>query len=210
MTKHDAERTKRELRSLSSQLASSADKDLATWSTERWVPEAVSLHGKIGPNRIWFFVVRIGQVAGAASLPVFATAGTLGSGNTWRWVTVAVSLTVALLTAFDQVYRPGLRWRGAYQYYHELVDAGWVYVETMANQARRANTPASVFVTTVENALKRQRIDYLRDIANLNTSASGAEGTSAARGRKTQSRSDNARKQRGSQVRPASEKPSTT
>lgn len=181
MTKRDAKRTTIELQALSGQLADSADENLGKWSAERWGPEVVRLHGKIGPNRTWFFIVRIGQVAGAASLPVFATVGTLGSGDTWRWVTVAVSLAVALLTAFDQVYRPGLRWRSAYQYYHELVDAGWTYVETLASRERPADTPATALVATVENALKRQRLDYLRDIANLNTAA-GAEGASAPKG----------------------------
>jgi hypothetical protein len=150
--------------------AEKTDGGLVGWSRERWWEEVWQQHGKIGPNRVIFFVVRIGAVAGAAAIPVFATAGTLTSGHTWGWVTVAVSLLIALLLAFDQVYRPGERWRTAYQVYHELVDAGWNYLEArMPGTDGKAKQPYWGFVNSVELSIIDYGREYLRDIANLNT-----------------------------------------
>jgi uncharacterized protein DUF4231 len=174
MTEADKKKISKELEPLRRRLED-ADQRAAGWANDRWWPEVWSEHGKIGPNRLLFFVVRIGQVAGAASIPVFATAGTLTSGHTWGWVTVVVSLVVALLVAFDTVYRPGARWRLAYQSYHELIDAAWTYLEHSARVVDAEKDPYARFVHTVEGTVSSQQRDYLRDIANLNTTSGGTD-----------------------------------
>jgi hypothetical protein len=176
MTDADRKKITKELEPLR-QRFEKADRGVASWANDRWWPEVYSEHGKIGPNRLLFFVVRIGQVAGAAAIPVFATAGTLTNGRTWGWVTVIVSLVVALLVAFDTVYRPGTRWRVGYQSYHQLVDAAWAYLEHPVHEADAKKNPYARLVQTVEGIVSTQQREYLRDIANLNTS-SGASSES--------------------------------
>jgi len=174
MTEADKKRVTEELEPLR-QRFDQADQGTASWARDRWWPEVWSEHGKIGPNRFLFFVVRIGQVAGAASIPVFATAGTLTNGHTWGWVTVIVSLVVALLGAFDTVYRPGARWRLAYQSYHQLIDAAWAYLEHPVHDADAQKSPYARLVQTVEGIVSTQQREYLRDIASLNTSGASSE-----------------------------------
>jgi hypothetical protein len=203
MTKKDAKSTCEKLEGLRAGLNARATNDRErTWLDERWLVEVVRAHGKVGPNRWWFFVVRIGQVSGAAALPVFATAGTLTTGEFWGWVTVAVSLVLALLVGLDYVYRPGVRWRVAYQSYHDLIDAAWAYLEAPEDarpqdepgaqgdsatadakpsthvQASPPQDPYQTFVLAVETTIANQQSAYLRDIANLNTAAPSADGTS--------------------------------
>jgi hypothetical protein len=171
MTKRDEQNVGAELQPLRDTLAERAKAsglDTA-WLDERWWPEVRDAHGRIGPYRVMFFVVRIGQVFGAAALPVFATAGTLTTTQFWGWVTVAVSLVIALLVAFDHVFRPGVRWRVAYQTFHQLVDAAWAYLAAPV-QAPDANQQ---FVQSTEQTIADERRNYLQDIANLNTSADG-------------------------------------
>jgi hypothetical protein len=179
MTKADRKKITTELSPLRRRFED-AGGEVAAWANDRWWPEVWAEHGKIGPNRILFFVVRIGQVAGAAALPVFATAGTLTSGHTWGWVTVIISLIVALLVAFDTVYRPGTRWRLAYQSYHQLIDAAWAYLTNGAPAAAAKSGSYAHLVNTVENIVANQQRVYLRDIANLNTSGASADTKAAA------------------------------
>jgi hypothetical protein len=87
------------------------------------------------------------------------------------------SLVLALLVGFDQVYRPGIRWRAGYDEYHALVNAAWKYLETTKETPSSDDAKFPAFVKTVEGVIAAQRIDYLRDIANLNTTAGGLEGT---------------------------------
>jgi hypothetical protein len=51
MTKRDAAKAPAELSDLSNGLASATEKDVATWSTQRWLPAVLEFHGRIGPNR---------------------------------------------------------------------------------------------------------------------------------------------------------------
>ena len=180
MSKRDKEKLSAELKPLRDSLQAHSEESDKTWLDERWWPETRRAHGKISPSRVLFFVVRIGEVSGAAALPVFATAGTLTEGHFWGWVTVAVSLMVALLVAFDTVYRPGVRWRAAYQSFHQLVDAAWLYLEAPVDQAKPREAYLH-FQRSVQATITNQQREYLRDIANLNTTATGADGTPAAR-----------------------------
>jgi hypothetical protein len=172
MTNKDAEEVAKDTAELRERLAQSeaASATTAGWSKDRWWPEVRAAHGRIKPNRIVFFIVRIILVGGAASLPVFATAGTLTTGHTWGWVTVVVSLVLALVVAFDQVYRPGPRWRSGYDDYHQLVNSAWLYLEDLEDGAVHPDAAYGQFVRTVEDIIERHRVEYLRDIANLNTS----------------------------------------
>jgi len=178
--RRDQNRTAEQLKPLTDQMSAITNKAIVAWSKSRWWPEVRAENNKIGPNRILFFVVRIGEVFGAAAVPVFATAGTLTSGHAWGWVTVGVSLLVALLLAFDRVYRPGPRWRVAYESYHQLVDAAWSYLEPQI-QTSAANEGSDVkFMQTVEQIIANQQRNYLQDIANLNTTPGVADGTTAS------------------------------
>jgi hypothetical protein len=179
MTEGDAKKVAGETAALKKLLAEAelAHGGIGGWTEERWWPEVRSAHGRIEPNRLLFFFVRIGQVSGAAAIPVFATAGTLTSGHTWGWVTVVVSLLLALLVGFDQVYRPGIRWRAGYDEFHALVNAAWTYLESTKEPTASNEPTFPSFVKTVEGIIAAQRVDYLRDIASLNTTVGGLEGT---------------------------------
>ena len=154
--------------------AASEDADFKAWLEHRWWTEVLQAHRKVGRNRFYFLMIRTLQVSGAAALPVLATAGTLTSGHYWGWWTVGVSLAVALLVAVDQVCRPGLRWRVAYESYHQLIRAAWTYLVPVAPPPDSAS---KTFLKTVEAIIANREFEYLRDIANLNTSAAEADGT---------------------------------
>jgi hypothetical protein len=181
MTDADAAKVEKVLKPLREALAErTPDPADRLWLDQRWWPNAREAHGKISPNRIWFMIVRIGQVSGAAALPVFATAGTLTSGHAWGWLTVGVSLMVAVVVAFDHVYRPGIRWRAAYKSFHEFIDTAWLYLET-PEPVEKPGDPFDKFLRSTETTIANQQSEYLRDIANLNTDAAAVDGASAAR-----------------------------
>jgi len=147
------------------------------WVNERWWPSVNAEHDRIGPNRVWFFVVRGIQVAAAAALPVFATAGTLTSSHEWGWATVGVSLLLAVAVAFDQVYRPGIRWRHAYETFYNLTDAAWRYVDRRYREQFPISPETDALVKHVEAIIVGSEQSYLRDIANLNTASNGTQTT---------------------------------
>jgi hypothetical protein len=179
VTSRDAKKLEGELDPILQRFAASKDADVGSWAKDRWWPEVRDNHGKIGPNRTYYFVVRIGQVFGAAALPVFATAGTLTTGQFWGWVTVVVSIIVAFLVAFDQVYRPGERWRLAFETYHQLIDASWTYFEAPLHKDGASHDPYVKLVDTLERAVDSQQRQYLRNIAHID----GADGRSGPSGR---------------------------
>jgi hypothetical protein len=107
-----------------------------SWANERWLDRLTSFERHIRTSRHTSTVLRSVIGYGALLVPILATASaTAGKVNHWRWLTVLISSVVALCTAIDQVYRPGVRWQLVLKARNAMQAEGWSFLERAGQYA---------------------------------------------------------------------------
>ncbi|MGZ4723681.1 MAG: DUF4231 domain-containing protein, partial [Ilumatobacteraceae bacterium] len=93
---------------------------------ERWETEIFEVSKRLDWGLRGFQALRTITLVGTATVAVLASVGkTSADAAGWQTATLVVSLILAIATAFDQVLRPGSRWRSKKEYRESLVNAAW-------------------------------------------------------------------------------------
>jgi hypothetical protein len=103
----------------------------------RWLNEVMLYHHLWKRQRFAYYALRAPMIIGATTVPVLA------SLSVPKIATVLVGLAVAILTAFDGLFRLGSRWRQARFAEERLSSEGWQFLELAGENYEKAERRAA-------------------------------------------------------------------
>ncbi len=150
-----------------------------SWAEDRWLHGIAYLAPRITANRRQVFLLRAPTLFGALLVPILATAGASSpNASFWRWLTVGVSVVVALCTAIDQVVRPAVHWRLARETRGALETEGWAFLQRTGRYSGRNDDECfQMLFEAVEQLWSQYERMYLAQVVQPIEAPAMAEST---------------------------------
>jgi hypothetical protein len=102
-------------------------------------------------------------VATTVIVPALVGLNLSGTGGTAvRWITFALSLVAALLTAVLTLFRFGDRWLMYRDLYDELIGSGWALVNS--NPGSDKDEAWNAFVAATNSTIARYNVEYAAEV----------------------------------------------
>jgi len=152
----------------------------------RWRDQTAFFRGRVQENRKYFYWLRMVAVVGAVTVPALVGLNVAGSAARGvKWSAFGLSLLVAIVTAWEQLFRFGQRWR----LYRQALDAmraeAWRFAQLLPpysgkkhgepDNAHRSLFP--LFAEKVEAIVKEFGEEYVEDVVVPARGAPREDGT---------------------------------
>lgn len=143
---------------------------------DRWLDQIQWMEGKAASCQRKYYWSRRILIVAAAFVPVLTTTSATFSaqgdsthyaGEIMRWLSVGLSLLVAIAAAWEEFFRYGERWRHYRHTIEQLKTEGWLYLERSGKYAEYPshNRAHSAFVLSVEQVLASDVERFVNQIA---------------------------------------------
>lgn len=149
----------------------------------RWLDQLLWMEGRADAARDWYYRLRLTTIVGGVVLPALVS---LNEG-VLRWVTIGVSVLIALSAAIEEFFHYGERWRHYRRTVERLKTEGWQFFQ-MSGSYRRFKSHRDahpLFSARVEEIIQRDVEQYVTTVVpeqeeEGKTKPTGSEGVGAA------------------------------
>ena len=134
----------------------------------RWLDQVVWMEGAANAARNRYYFLRLTTVVGGVIVPALISLNLKGHAATARsWVTIVLSLVVALSAAVEEFFHYGERWRHYRRTAELLKEEGWEFFQSSGpyRPYRKDHERAyAVFADRIENLLKADVDAYIKQV----------------------------------------------
>jgi Protein of unknown function (DUF4231) len=134
----------------------------------RWLDQVVWMEGAANAARNRYYFLRLTTVVGGVIVPALISLSLKGHAATARsWVTIVLSLIVALSAAVEEFFHYGERWRHYRRTAELLKEEGWQFFQSSGpyRPYRKDHERSyAVFADRIENLLKADVDAYIKQV----------------------------------------------
>jgi hypothetical protein len=154
-----------------------SDARVAYWS-QVWELQIIRAALRVESNRKQFYGFRLTAISSAIIVPSLVGLNLSGTGGmAVRWLTFSLSLVAALSTAILTLFRFGDRWLMYRTLSNELINAGWVMVNSPHTDLDK---PWSAFTAATNYAISRYDAEYATEVITAAQPKSGDQSDGQA------------------------------
>ena len=128
----------------------------------RWMHDVMWMEGKAEEAQRWYYVLRLIAIIGGVVVPTLISLQL----EDIRWLTILVSLMVAISVAVEEFFHFGERWRHYRRIVELLKIEGWQFFQ-LSGPYRSAATHSEalkLFAERVEDAVKHEVDVYITEV----------------------------------------------
>jgi hypothetical protein len=133
----------------------------------RWLDQVLWLDGRADHSRSRYYFLRLTSIIGGVTIPTLLAIYLVNAVDpTWRWVTLAISVLVALTASVEEFFHYGERWRHYRRMAEWLKIEGWKFFQmTEPYNVYKSHTEAyTVFANQVEAILQQDVEGYVSGV----------------------------------------------
>lgn len=143
----------------------------------RWLNQVTWMEGKAVAAQRWYYILRLTTIIGGVIVPALVTlkvgggtvqgvTGTILDTGFTAWLTVVISLLVAISAAIDEFFHFGERWRHYRRTVELLKVEGWQYLQLGGPyRSEKSHLEAyPVFAARVEEILQHEVEVYITQV----------------------------------------------
>lgn len=133
----------------------------------RWLDQLLWMDGKAEHTRSRYYFLRLTSIIGGVTIPtLLAIYLAYAVDTTWRWLTLGISVLVALASAVDEFFHYGERWRHYRRMAEWLKIEGWKFFQlTEPYSVYKTHTDAyTAFANQVEAILQQDVDGYVSGV----------------------------------------------
>ena len=149
----------------------------------RWLDQVIWMEGAANSARNRYYFLRLTTVVGGVIVPALISLDLAGDAALLvQWVTIVLSLIVALSAAVEEFFHYGERWRHYRRTAELLKEEGWEFFQLSGSYRpyrkdhQRAYAP---FADRVENLLKADVDAYIKQVVQDKTEEAPAAASSS-------------------------------
>jgi hypothetical protein len=133
----------------------------------RWLDQVLWMEGKSDHSRSRYYFLRLTSIIGGVTIPtLLAVYLVSGVDPTWRWITLAISVVVALTAAVEEFFHYGERWRHYRRMSEWMKIEGWKFFQMTEpyNQFKTHADAYPAFANQVELILQQDVEGYVSGV----------------------------------------------
>jgi hypothetical protein len=143
----------------------------------RWLNQVTWMEGKAVAAQRWYYILRLTTIIGGVIVPALVTLkvgdgtvqgvpGTILNTGFTVWLTVVISLLVAISAAIDEFFHFGERWRHYRRTVELLKVEGWQFLQLGGPyRSEKSHLEAyPVFAARVEEILQQEVVAYITKV----------------------------------------------
>jgi hypothetical protein len=145
----------------------------------RWLESILWMEAAAQRTRGRYYAFRLVTVVGAVIVPALVSVNVVGNvESAVSWVTLGLSLIVAVSAAVEGFFRFGERWRHYRALVEELKAEGWSFFELSGDYGKQGANHENTFPAFVERVnaiLRRETEAFIAEIAKPPTETAAAD-----------------------------------
>jgi hypothetical protein len=140
----------------------------------RWMDQVMWMEGKAADAEKWYYVLRLVAIVGGVIVPALVSLNL----ESLRWLTILVSLLVAISVAVEEFFHFGERWRHYRRTVELLKIEGWQFFQLSGpykSYGKHADA-YQVFAERVEDTIKHEVDVYITEVTKEKEGEKRKEG----------------------------------
>ncbi len=138
----------------------------------RWLDQVLWMEGRAEHSRGRYYLLRLTSIIGGVSIPtLLAIYLVSGVDPSWRWITLGISVLVALTAAVEEFFHYGERWRHYRRMAEWMKIEGWKFFQLTEpyNKYKTHTAAYTAFANQVENILQQDVEGYVSGVVQQTT-----------------------------------------